>query len=207
MIRTILGQAEEELLIPYNAASKATPPKVRRGEVNTFEPEEISKILDALETEPLKWRCIIHMMIVTGCRRGEVMGLKWDQIDLDKRLVHICETLFALDSGIYKDTPKTPESRRYINIPEETVELLRKYRKEQECARDIVGDQWQETGYVFTQDIGLPMHLDSVNGWLNGFSERHDLRHINPHAFRHSIMDIFSNRQMHSPRSALLMCC
>ena len=193
VIRTILGQAEKELIVPYNAASKATPPKVHRAEVNTLEPDEIGKILDALGEEPLKWQCIIHLMIVTGCRRGEIMGLKWDQIDLDKHVVHICETLLATDTGIHKETPKTPESRRYINIPNETVELLKKYHTEQDRNRTVVGDQWQETGYVFTREIGLPMHPDSVNNWLNVFCERHGLRHINPHAFRHSMASILIN--------------
>lgn len=193
VIRTILGQAEKELLVPYNAASKATPPKARRAEVNTFQPDEIAKILAALEEEPIKWRCIVHLMIVTGCRRGEIMGLKWEQIDLDARLIHICETLLASDSGIHTDTPKTPESQRYINIPAETAELLRAYQAEQEHVRAVVGDRWQETGYVFTRDTGLPMHPDSINGWLKKFSERHGLRHINPHAFRHSMASILIN--------------
>lgn len=193
VIRTILGQAEKELLVPYNAASKATPPKAKRAEVNTFQPNEITDILAALETEPIKWRCIVHLMIVTGCRRGEIMGLKWEQIDLDARLIHICETLLASDSGIHADTPKTPESRRYINIPEETAALLRAYQKEQNHIRAVVGDRWQESGYVFTQETGLPMHPDSINGWLKKFSERHGLRHINPHAFRHSMASILIN--------------
>ncbi len=60
--------------MPYNAASKATPPKNKRSLVNSFQPQEIVKILEALETEPVKWRTIVHLMIVTGCRRGEIMG-------------------------------------------------------------------------------------------------------------------------------------
>lgn len=190
VIRTILGQAEKELLVPYNAASKATPPRAPRAKVNTFQPEEISAILDALDQEPIKWRCIIHLMIVTGCRRGEIMGLKWGQIDLKSRLLYICETLLASDSGIHVDTPKTAESTRYINIPQETVDLLLQHRAEQEVNRLAVGDRWQETGYVFTQETGLPMHPDSVNGWLKKFSQRHGLPHINPHAFRHSMASI-----------------
>ena len=193
LIRTILGQAEKELIVPYNAASKATPPKAHHGEVNSLQPEDIYEILKALETESLKWRSIIHLMIVTGCRRGEIMGLKWDQIDFDHGIIHICETLLAVDSGVHTETPKTRESDRYINIPAETVSLLLQHREEQDRHRSILGDHWEDYGYVFTQEFGQPMHPDSVNGWLNKFSKRHNLPHINPHAFRHTMASILIN--------------
>ena len=190
LIRTILGQAEKELIVPYNAASKATPPKSRRPKANSFQPQEITAILDALEQEPIKWRTIVHMMIVTGCRRGEIMGLKWKHIDFTQRTICICEALLSSDSGVYQDSTKTEESSRYINIPEETCTLLQQYQQEQNRLRTILGDRWQNTGYVFAQETGLPMHPDSINGWLKGFSERHNLPHINPHAFRHSMASI-----------------
>ena len=69
-ISTVLEQAEKELLVPYNAAEKATPPKLKRREPNYFQPAQIVEILDALEGEPLKWRALVHLLIVTGCRRG-----------------------------------------------------------------------------------------------------------------------------------------
>ena len=78
----------------------------------------------------------------------------------------------------------------YINIPRETIQLLREYHAEQESWREAVGDRWANTGYVFTRDTGEPMHPDSINGWLIAFSERHGLPHINPHAFRHAMASI-----------------
>lgn len=180
LIRTILGEAEKELLVAYNAASKATPPRVRRPVVNSFQPEEISEILEALEEEPVKWRTIVHLMIVTGCRRGEIMGLKWGDIDLEHDVPSIHETLLSSDSGVYTDTPKTPESQRFINIPHETRELLLNYQRSQDRQKLVVGDRWEETGYVFTQETGRPMHPDSINGWLSQFSQRHGLPYQPP---------------------------
>jgi integrase len=89
----VLDQAEKEMLVPYNAASKASPPKTKQKEVNYFQPEAVTAILDALEQEPIKWRTITHLMLVTGCRRAEVMGLKWDKIDFDNAKAKIERTL------------------------------------------------------------------------------------------------------------------
>ena len=82
LIRTVLAQAEKEMLVPYNAAAKATPPKQQRGAVSYYQPQELAAILDALDTEPLKWRLMVHLLIVTGCRRGEIAGLKWEKVDM-----------------------------------------------------------------------------------------------------------------------------
>lgn len=66
----ILSQAEKEMLVHYNAAKRATPPKVTQKEVNYFQIEEAIRILKALEKEPLKWRVMVHLLLITGCRRG-----------------------------------------------------------------------------------------------------------------------------------------
>ena len=93
----------------------------------------------------------------------------------------------------YTDTPKTPESQRYIKIPKESIALLKRYAVDQEHGKMCVGDRWEDTGYVFTGEYGRPLHPDSINGWLNHFSQRHGFRHINPHAFRHSMASILIN--------------
>lgn len=190
LISTILGQAEKEMLVPYNAAAKATPPKADRKEPNYFQPEEVATILEALERVPLKWRTITHLLIVTGCRRGEIMGLKWDKVDLERGRITIDRALLVGKNGVaYEDTTKTGDTR-FLNIPIETVRLLKEYRREQAILQLKNGDRWQNTGYVFTRDDGRPMNPDSVTGWLKDFSEKNGLPHINPHAFRHTAASV-----------------
>ena len=190
LISTILTQAEKEMLVPYNAAAKATPPRVEKHDPNYFQPEQITAILDALETEPLKWQLITHLMIVTGCRRGEIMGLKWDKVDFDHSRVTIDRALVASKSkGVYEGATKTSDIR-YLNLPRETMELLRQYKREQLRLQLANGDRWIHTGYVFTQDNGDHMYPDSITAWLYDFSRRHNLPHINPHAFRHTVASV-----------------
>lgn len=189
-IHTVLNQAEREMLVPYNAAEKASPPSVSRKTPNYFQPEEITAILEALEVEPEKWRVLTHLLVVTGCRRGEIAGLKWDHVDLDHGRLEISVNLcYSKERGIYETTTKT-DAARFVNIPSETVALLRHYRATRARLQLANGDRWHSTGYLFTQDNGEPMNPTSITAWLNKFSKKHGLPHINPHAFRHSVASI-----------------
>lgn len=190
LISSILAQAEKEMLVQYNAAEKATPPTVKKQEPNYFQPEEIAAILDALETEPIKWRALTHLLIVTGCRRGEIAGLKWDKVDLEQCRIKIDRALLSTPSrGVYEDTTKT-EDTRYLRIPAETVQLLKQYRVYQWELQLKNGDRWKDTGYVFTTDDGNWTRPDTITAWLSDFSKRHGLPHINPHAFRHTVASV-----------------
>ena len=190
LISTILAQAEKEMLVPYNAAAKATPPRTKKKDPNYFQPETISAILEALESEPLKWRLITHLLIVTGCRRGEIMGLKWEKVDFENSRVKIDRALVSSKSkGVFEESTKTSDIR-YLALPRETMDLLRQHKREQLRLQLANGDRWLHTGYVFTQDNGDHMNPDSITGWLKDFSTRHGLPHINPHAFRHTVASV-----------------
>ena len=188
VISTILEQAVREMLIPYNAASRATPPKVRRKEVAYFEPEQLDEIVAALADEPIRWRTLVTLLIVTGARRGEVLGLHWQDIDFANNVVHIRNSiLYSPELGVFESTPKTPSSVRDISIPESMTDMLKEYRTWQLSEINRLQGYCQNTNfYLFTQDNGKPMHPDSVTDWLKKFSKRKNLPHINPHAFRHS---------------------
>lgn len=190
LIRTILAQAEKEMLVPYNAAAKATPPKPAKQEVNYFQIDDIVRIREALEQEPLKWQVITHLLIVTGCRRGEIMGLRWSRVDFSNNQIKIDATLlYSPKRGIYEDTTKTG-AVRFIKLPKETMALLREYRRWYLEQRLKSGDRWKNTDFLFSKDNGEPMIPDSITAWLRKFSARHGLPHINPHAFRHTMASV-----------------
>ena len=188
LISTVLEQAVKEGLVPFNVAARATLPKVARKEVNYFQPEQVEAIRDALEREPIKWKTLIHLFLITGARRGEILGLKWNRVDFEGNKIHICNSiLYSPDVGIYESTPKTATSDRFVSLPAETMQLLKQYRVWQAQERLRLGEYYQDQGFLFAQDNGKPMHPDSVTDWLKKFSKRHGLPHINPHAFRHTM--------------------
>ena len=161
---------------------------INKKEVNYFQPEQVAAIRDALEEESMKWKVLTHIFLITGARRWEILGLKWSAVDFAGNRIHICNNiLYSPDVGIYEDTPKTATSDRWITLPDETMQLLRKYQVWQNTERLRLGEYYQNRNYLFAQDNGGPMHPDSVTDWMNKFSKRHELPHINPHALRHTM--------------------
>lgn len=167
LISTILSQADKELLIPYNPASKATPPRVQRKTPDYYQPDEMNDILNTLERAPIKWKAITYLLIDTGV------------------IVIDCNLLYSANRGIYEDTTKTGAVRA-IKIAPQTLTVLRQWRVEYENLQELNGDRWAGTPYVFVRDDGSRMHPDSITAWLNRFSAQNDLPHIHPHAFRHT---------------------
>lgn len=188
LISTILDQAEKEMLIPYNPASKVRPPRVEKKEATCYQPEDMDDIISALdEFAPLKWRTLVYLLIDTGCRRGEGCGLKWEDVDLETGVITFRRSLNygGKARGIYEGSTKTGATRS-LKLAPETLSLLKKHRAAQYELRLANGDRWQETGYVFTRDNGQPINPDSITGYLNKFSKQHGLPPLHPHAFRHT---------------------
>lgn len=185
-IHTVMQQAEDELLIPYNPAAKATPPKVGKSRPDFYEPGTVAAILEAAEQEPIKWKTMLHLFLITGRRREDICGLKWDKIDFENGIVCIDTALLYLPKfGIYESTTKT-ENTTFLPLPKETMQLLREYRAWYNELRLKNGDRWQGSGFLFVKSDGAPIHPDSFAGWLRKFTKRHDLPHLHPHGFRHT---------------------
>ena len=142
--------------------------------------------------------------MTTGCRRGEILGLKWSKIDTESKTLYIDNNLlYSTQKGLYETSTKTSKSRK-IKFPDEVLCLIREYQKQFIELKYNNGDRWQGSNrlgikgtaqwiaddFVFVQDNGNPMHPDSVTDWLDKFAKKHGLPHINPHAFRHTVASI-----------------
>lgn len=191
LIKTILESAIDDGLIEKNIATKKIAPKAKLKKPKPLEEDEVMAVLKAVQKEDPKWQALLYLAIDTGCRRGELLGLKWKYVNLKEHIINIQETLLSLESGLHEDTPKTETSKRYIKIAQKTVDVLQKYRDEQDQAKAVMADRWDnKSDYVFTQKDGKRMHPDSFNGWMNKFCNKNGFRHINPHLFRHTMASI-----------------
>ena len=186
LISSILTQAERDMLVQYNAASRAIAPRIDTREASTLQPDEVIAVRDALELVPFKWKTLMHLFLLTGCRRGEIAGLKWSKIDWDNNLLKIDKTLlYSEDVGLYEDSTKTRQTR-YIKLPAETMQLLKEHKKQQLELKLQNGDRWQAADYVFTRNNGLPLHPDTITNWIGDFWKKNNLPHLTARKLRHT---------------------
>jgi len=191
LVSTILQNAYRESLIKDNPASRAKPPKLQKTNPNYYQINDIKEIRKYADQEPLKWKTLIYLLLTSGCRRGEVLGLKWANVDFINSTIFINNTiLYDAKIGIYEETPKSHSSIRYIKIPELVMEMLKEHKAYQVEESLKYGSSWIETDYVFTKILGGPMHPDSVTDYINKFCKKYHLKHGNPHAFRHSLASV-----------------
>lgn len=188
LISSILSTAVKWRIIPENPMDLLDPPRVKRNQVKSLSKQEVTQLLKLLEKEaPLKYKLLILTYLVGGMRRGELVGIKWDNLDFDNCLIKIkTEIQYAQGIGIYEDTPKSESSVRVIKMPRWIFDLFLKYKIEQDKRKARLKDKWEEHGYVFTKWNGLPMHPNTPYDWFNKFQKAHNLPHYSIHALRHT---------------------
>lgn len=188
LISVTLNHACKELILQKNVAELVELPKREPVLVNYYQPDLVKQIKKSLESETFFWQVLIHLLFVTGARRGEIIGLRWNMVDFEKYQIRICNNiLYSSDIGIYETTPKTRKSNRLINVPKETVQLLILYK--------FKSTRKNSSEWLFPQekDPTKPIHPDSINCFLQRFSKKHNLPHLNAHAFRHTMTSILIN--------------
>ena len=104
-----------------------------------------------------------RVMILTGCRRGELCGLRWTDADLDRGILTVSRTLLQLGGKLTESEPKTRAGERFIFLDAETAGLLREHHDAQFLASVEAGDGWQDHGLIFCRDDGRPWNPDYVS--------------------------------------------
>lgn len=186
LIGGVFRSSVKKGLMDSNPVNSADSPKPEYKEAKALTTEQLGKVFKCLENEPLRWRVIVNLLALTGARRGEIAGLRWENIDLGNAAVSIRFSLnYTPERGIFLDTTKT-KNFRTVKIPPEVVALLRQYRAEQaEYILSCCG-QYDNQGYLFAQPDGKPSNPETITSWFCRFSKRYDLEGVHAHAFRHS---------------------
>lgn len=130
---------------------------------------------------------LILLILFTGIRAGEMMGLTWNNVDLEKRELTIeSSRLYVPDVGVITDTPKTTSSIRSISIPVFIVDMLKELRVFQDECNLKMGDQYHDSGFVAVTSTGSPHHPYNTYRWFKRFLKRYDLKDTTVHDLRHT---------------------
>jgi integrase len=186
-IRKALSDAVDAGRVTRNVAALAKPPKlsaVDHSEMRTWTAPELRSFLELVADDDLyaAW----HTAASTGLRRGEVLGLRWADLDLDRARASIRQTVLSVGYEILIGTPKTGRGRRSIALDSATVTTLRSHRKSQAQQRMAFGGLYEDHGLVFARPDGSPIHPQVLSDRFDRIVVESGLPRIRFHDLRHT---------------------
>ena len=189
LISSMLSTAVEWGILFSNPCDRTKPPKVERKEPKYLDEVQAATLLDLLETEDTEYKTIIRLLLFTGLRRGELLGLEWSDIDFEKATLQVCRSsLYLPDRGIFEDDTKNATSNRIIKLSQTAVNDMKAYKLYQMEHSFRIGDQWKGSQKIFTTAEGKPLHPDTLSRWFSNFIKAHSdvLPPVTIHSLRHT---------------------
>ena len=179
-----LKQATDDGLIPRNAAGPVRPPRPRREEIRPLDREQVQTFLETVKEDRLE--ALYVVAVTAGLRRGELQGLKWEDVDLDTGTLQVRRTLSEPKGGYVFEAPKSGKGRS-IRLTRKATAALREHRKRQlEERMEHGAGFWVDQGLVFPSGVGTPISGGNLNRAFKTMLRRaglsakfrfHDLRH------------------------------
>jgi integrase len=188
ILRKALGQALKDGLLGRNVAKLVDGPRVSHFESQTLSPEQARAFLDAAKGE--RFEALYAAALAVGLRMGEALGLRWQDVDLDRRTLTVNRILERIGRGqgstLQLVEPKTSRSRRTVNLPEAVVKALKAHKVRQLEERLVAGSRWRDSGLVFPSRIGTPYEPHDLHDFKRLLVIKAGLPDMRFHDLRHS---------------------
>lgn len=188
VLQSVLHQAVKLGLIQTNPANaeRLTVPKAITPKVEIFTKQEAVEMLSCLEDEPLQYKVIVYLAIMSGAREGELTALKFSDVDFINNRITIERAAYKLKGEPIMTKPPKDNDVRTVKIDGYTIELIRQLKAEKESERLRLGTAWIGSEWLFTTWNGSIMYPATPSHWFRGFLKRHGLKHRKFHALRHT---------------------
>lgn len=172
-------------LILKNPAERVKCPAIEKKEKDTWNPEEVKKFLTVCDE--LRWKVAFSLAIHTGMRRGEILALKWNNVNFEKQTVKIEESLaYTKEQGLYFKAPKTTNSIREVVIPASLISLLKELQYEQKKMKIRMGNVFHSHNLVISTIDGKPVHPRNFARSFEGLIKKAGINRISLHGLRHT---------------------
>jgi integrase len=191
-------------LIPRNICDLVDPPHKEEYEAHPLNLEQLKKLLTVAQGHPTE--ALITLTLATGLRRGEILGLKWQDIDMEDGTLQIRRVLSRVPTKLKTETrkgyveanTKTKKSRRRIIIASFALEALKKHRERQKVAKEKAGPLWKENDLVFCTSIGTFLNPDrDVRVPFKKLLQKAELPDVRFHDLRHSAATLLLGMGVH----------
>jgi integrase len=187
-VSSVFDYAVHIKAIKENPCKNAVIPKIPQKEHNMFTLEQAKQFLDILDRSdtPIKYKAFFQLALFGGFRRGEILGLEWNDIDFETGVVHVRRTVhYSKALGYYDTEPKSKSSVRALTLPQNVIFTIKQLQNEQNSQRLKLGDKWNDTRRLFTTWDGRQMHGATPFTWLTKICKEYNLPKVNLHSFRH----------------------
>lgn len=189
VLRKALSDAQRLGLVYRNAADAARGPSVERPEFRVWSSDELRQFFATAEANRLGAAFV--MLATTGLRRGEVLGVRWRDLDLDARTLSVVQTITNVDGKLVFGKPKTSKSVRLISIDERTASMLRQHRRMQREDQIAMGPDWGNDGdLAFTDEAGGPIRPEWFSKEFGRLVAASGVPRIRLHDVRHTYATI-----------------
>ncbi|RIK36689.1 MAG: site-specific integrase [Chloroflexi bacterium] len=184
VIREALHQAMRWQLVARNVADAVEPPRAKRANVQSWDADAALCFLDVARDD--LYSPIWLLALTTGMRRGELLGLRWGDLDLTRGELHVRQSLVEVDGRAVFQEPKTASGRRKVALSDATVTALRSHRAKQNERRLSLGSVWRDLDLVFTVADGGPILPANLLRSYRRIVERAGVPAITFHGLRHT---------------------
>jgi len=202
VLRSALTNAMTEELISKNVAALVKVRSARKPKRQPWSVEEARQFLEAARAARDPLYAAYVLILVLGFRRGEVLGLTWEHVNLDAGEVTVQHQLQRIRRRLVHDETKTEASTATLPLPQVCLTALQLRRKEQEAARQAAGDLWTDSDFVFTTRYGTPIEPRNFNRSFADRSAKAGVRRIRLHDTRHTCGSLLAALDVH-PRTAM----
>jgi integrase len=196
ILRRGLAEAVDWHLTQRNVADVVKPPRPVPKEIVALSTDETRRLLDAAAEDRLE--ALYVLAVHTGMRQGEMLALRWQDVDIENAVLSVRRTLTRKGGKIAFGEPKTKKSRRSIRLTPQAVDALRAHLERQLRDMEILGDHYQDQGLIFTTDTGAPINPSNLRQRsFTPLLKRAGLPHMRFHDLRHTCATLLLSRGVH----------